>query len=76
MYWPVLGQDWSCIGRLVKSWHFICNIGILSELVNFREIGIGIGPRSTDLMFDLCWIDLAVFPERDTFVQLYCVGLT
>ena len=60
MYWSVLGQNWLWIVRLVKSWHFICNIGILSELVNFREIGICIGPRSTDLMFDMCWIDLEV----------------
>ena len=64
MYWSVLGQNWLWIVRLVKSWHFICNIGILSELVNFREIGICIGPRSTDLMFDMCWIDLEVFPGK------------
>ena len=49
---------------MVKYWHFICNIGISSELVNFREIGICIGPRSTDLMFDMCWIDLEVFPGK------------
>ena len=62
-------------------WHCICNIGKGSELVNFQEIDICIGPRSTDWMFDLARIDLAVFlgkrhlcPDVFSRIGMSCVN--